>query len=81
MYTKLHPVPAQGCVKSEVAFSLQEDKAGCKPWEAEQLPALGFPGRLSIPSEQAETIPCMAQELELQAQRLEEQHSLQAYDR
>jgi len=46
-----------------------------------QLPTLGFSARMSLPLEQPERIPCMAQELELQARRLEEQHSMHVYDR
>ena len=48
---------------------------------AEQEPALGFPTQMSLPGEQTAPIPCMAQELELQARQLEEQHSMQALER
>lgn len=76
-YSNAHIMPAvccNPCVTNESI--LQEDKSSFDAYQLEPCSAL-----LSISSDQTEPIPCMAQELELQARQLEEQHSMQLHDR
>lgn len=65
---------------SQLMHTFTEDPANFDMCAAEQEPALGFPTQMSLPGEQTAPIPCMAQELELQARELEEQHSMQALE-
>ena len=55
---------------------MQDDKSSLDAYQLEQPSGL-----LSMSGDQAEPIPCMAQELELQARQLEEQHLLHIHDR
>ena len=80
-----------GCVSSNLASlaqqqykslhqycfpNVQDDKLSFDAYHLEQPAAL-----LSMSGDQTEPIPCMAQELELQARQLEEQHLMQIHDR
>lgn len=65
----LSPMP------SHLMQTFAEDKLSFDAYHLEQAPAL-----LSMSDDQTEPIPCMAQELELQARQLEEQHLMQLHD-
>ncbi|KAL3130374.1 hypothetical protein ABBQ38_008200 [Trebouxia sp. C0009 RCD-2024] len=61
---------------SHLMQTFADNKSSFGTYELEPSSAL-----LSMSNDQAEPIPCMAQELELQARRLEEQHLMQIHDR